>query len=65
MYSTTFIVVLMQLRLSEVVLGMQEIFMGLADGDDILQASISPESFNRGLVKMGVRRQRGGIKEEG
>ena len=46
------------------VLSTREMFMRLADSDDVIKARITPESFNQGLLAMGVR-ERGKVGRRG
>ena len=44
----------LQLRLSEVVEGTQQLFVDLADSSDIFTAQVTPHSFYNGLSRKGV-----------
>ena len=59
-YSTVFAIeytyfcACVQLRLSEVVEGVHQLFLDLADSSDVFTAQVTPLSFYKGLTKKGV-----------
>lgn len=50
----TYVYVLLQLRLSEIVEGTQCLFIELADKSDVFSARVTPQSFHEGLMKKKV-----------